>query len=73
MNEHLEWIMNHASFPFGETGEASQQLHGLVQYIERLKRMVASNRTYIEELKYMVASKDKLIENYQDANEEVTA
>ena len=55
MNEHLEWIMVHASFPYGETEEASKNFHGLVQYIERLKKMVAS--------------KDKLIENYQDANE----
>jgi len=59
MNEHLEWLMAHASFPYSETGEAFKNFRGLVQHIERLEEMVAL--------------RDNLIENYQDANEEVTA
>tara|TARA_R100001244_G_scaffold49548_1_gene43738 strand:- start:437 stop:622 length:186 start_codon:yes stop_codon:yes gene_type:complete len=50
MNKHVEWLMVHASFSYGETEEASKNFHGLVQYIERLKSTVASKEKYISEL-----------------------
>jgi len=50
MNEHIEWLMDHASFSYGETEEASQSFHHLVKYIERLKSTVASKEKYISDL-----------------------
>lgn len=50
MNEHIEWLMAHASFSYGETEEASQSFHHLVKYIERLKRTIAEKDKYISDL-----------------------
>jgi len=50
MNKHVEWLMVHASFPYGETGEAFKNFRGLVQHIERLEEVVASKDKYISDL-----------------------
>ena len=50
MNAHIEWLMDHASFSYGDTEEASMNFHRLVQDIERLKSIVASKEKYISDL-----------------------